>query len=197
MTRRKCLLLIALGLLAPMATLVGVLSLRPGVYLPAHQHCIKMAGMEMHRYAADHDGRLPSHPEGYGNALLLLGEDSWPMLTGPGYDVQAFHRARAGGRGLAEDDCGRVYVQGLHAKSSNTSELVILFDKLSTPGGDHCHLPARLWASRCREVLYVDGHVNVIGDDRWPAFAAEQINLLVAAGIPRAEAERLYGQAQP
>ena len=34
--------------------------------------------------------------------------------------------------------------------------------------------------------------MQFIRDSEWPAFAAKQIKLLEAAGIPKAEAERLY-----
>jgi hypothetical protein len=175
-----------------LAGLVGILSFRPHVYLPAHRHCIKFAGLELHTYADAHGGRFPTHPAGYGNALLLLNEEAFHALTGPGYDPAALRGAKAAGWGLPEDLCGRVYVQGLTTRTEG--QVAILFDKLSTPGGDHCHLPARLWAARGREVLHTDGSFEFVPDSRWPAFAADQIELLVQNGIPRAEAERLYAQ---
>ncbi|MGE3808618.1 MAG: hypothetical protein AB7K24_28465 [Gemmataceae bacterium] len=192
MSRKKRLFLISLVLAAPLITTVAVASFRPYVFLPAHQHCIKMAGMALHEYAETNQGRFPSHAEGYGNALLLIQENWWHAMTGPGYDVAAFREAQVSGRGLSEEQCGRVYVQGLNANTSG--EVVVLFDKLSTPGGDHSRLPARLFMARRREVLHVDGHMDVVSDENWSAFAAGQIELLVKAGIPRAEAERLYAQ---
>ena len=178
---------------AGLALTVGVLSLRPGVYMPAHRHCIKFAGMELVRYAQDHDGRFPTHPSGYGDALLLLDEESWASLTGPGYNTSAFQEAKATGRGLPEALCGRVYIQGLSRRSSPT--VAVLFDKLATPGGDHCHLPMRLVATRGREVLFIDGHFEFVPDADWPAFAERQVDLLVSEGVRRDEAERLYAQA--
>ena len=172
--------------------LVVVLSLRPGVYLPVHRHCMHVAALELRTYALSHGDRFPQHPKGYGNALLLLREDSWPYLTGPGYDVAVFQDAKAAGKELPEELCGRVYVQGLTTDCD--ARLVVLFDKLATPGGDHCHFPVRLWAPRGREALHVDGHIEFVSDENWSAFAEEQINLLVREGIPRAEAERLYAQ---
>jgi hypothetical protein len=88
-----------------------------------------------------------------------------------------------------------VYVRGLTTQSDG--RLAILFDKRSTPGGDHCHLPARLWEARGREVLYRDGSMGFVRDGDWPAFAAEQVELLVRESISRAEAERLYAQTTP
>jgi hypothetical protein len=192
--RRKKLLWIVLPVLA-LVLLVGLPSLRPGVYLPAHRHCIKFAGMQLHSYADAHGGRYPDHPAGYGDALLLMDEETYNALTGPGYDPAVFREAKAAGRGLPEEACGRVYVRGLTTKVS--SRVALLFDKRSTPGGDHCHWPLRLWARRGREVGFPDGSFQFVRDSEWPAFAAEQTELLVGAGIPRAEAERLYAQVIP
>jgi hypothetical protein len=179
-----------------LAIAVGVPSFRPDVYLPAHRHCIKQAGMALLNYADANGGRFPVHPGGYGDALLLAADaENCHALTGPGYDPAAFRDALAAGRGLPEALCGRVYVPGL---SLNTSaEVVILFDKRSTPGGDHCHWPLRLWASRGREVLFRDGSMRFIRDSKWPEFVAEQTEELVRAGIPRAEVERLFARAVP
>lgn len=155
-----------------------------------HAHCIKIAGMELERYAEENGGRFPSHPKGYGNALLLLNEECYSTLTGPGYDAEPFHRAKRDGTGLPEEECGRVYVQGLSRKSD--PELALLFDKLPTPGGDHCHFPFRLWASRGREVWFVGEHLRFVAERDWPAFAEQQVERLVREGFARGEAERLF-----
>lgn len=158
-----------------------------------HAHCMPAAVLAFHEYANKHDGRFPFHPRGYGNALLLMDEMYYPNLTGPGYDVQPFLEAKRNGTDLAEDDCGRVYVQGLSLKPKcGLSNIVILFDKLPTPGGDHMPLPGRIWAPLGREVGYADASHRFIRETDWPAFAAEQIEILVKEGIARAEAERLY-----
>jgi hypothetical protein len=158
-----------------------------------HAHCIKQVGLALHGYAADHHGRFPEHPKGYGNALLLLTpytEGTFHSLTGPGYDETPLRIAKENGTDLSEDDCGRVYIQGLTAKTG--SAVVVMFDKLPTPGGDHCHFPARLYAPLGREVVFCDAHSQFIPETEWPAFAKEQIELLAKEGIPRQEAERLY-----
>ena len=82
-------------------------------------------------------------------------------------------------------------MQGLTIKSN--PDLVILFDKVPTPGGDHCHFPRRLWAEYCRDVPYADCRNGLVRESEWPDFARKQVELLVKEGIARAEAERLYG----
>ena len=122
--------------------------------------------------------------------MLLLSDDSLHTFTGPGYDPAPLREAKRTGRDLPEDECGRVYIQGLTRKSN--PELALLFDKLPTPGGDHCHLPVRLWAPLGREVLLVGlGHTFVREND-WPEFASKQVELLVQEGYDRQEAEWLY-----
>jgi hypothetical protein len=120
----------------------------------------------------------------------LWNEESFHTLTGPGYDAAPFHEAKRKGQELSEEDCGRVYIQGLTTKSN--SNIVVLFDKIPTPGGDHCHFPHRLWAPLCREVWTVGRFSMEIEESEWPEFAQKQIELLVQEGIPRNEAERLY-----
>lgn len=155
-----------------------------------HAHCMKIGYFALLDYADSHDGKFPQHSGGYGNALLLLREDDYLFVTGPGYDVAPFREAKRTGAELAEHDCGRVYVQGLTRKSD--SRIVILFDKLPTPGGDHCHIIARLLAPLGREVTNVSGEMQFIQERNWSEFSVQQVELLVGAGFPRAEAERLY-----
>jgi hypothetical protein len=66
------------------------------VFLQAHAHCIKYAGVSLHHYADEHQGRFPAHPRSYGNALLLMDEDCFHALTGPGYDAAALRDAKRG-----------------------------------------------------------------------------------------------------
>lgn len=181
------LLLVALVLLGAGWVYVRM---HPLEFMPAHRHCIKIAGLQLANYADGHNGQFPTHPKGYGNALLLVDADCFPMLTGPGYDATPFHKAKLSGQGLAEEDCGRVYVQGL--KTTSNSEIAILFDKLPTPGGDHCHLPWRLRAPLGREVWLIGCTHLFVLESEWPEFAKKQVELLVKEGINRQEAERLY-----
>jgi hypothetical protein len=116
----------------------------------------------------------------------------WACLTGPGYDAKPFKEAFATGSHLPEEKCGRVYVQGL--SKSNDPTIAMLFDKLPTPGGDHCHGFYRLWAPLVREVCLCDGSITNVLEASWPEFSRRQIDLLVEAGIDRKEAERLYGR---
>jgi len=78
--------------------------------MEVHAHCIKYAGLELEQYASEHGGRFPSHPKGYPSALLLMNEDCFHALTGPGYDAAPLREAKRIGAELAEADCGRVYV---------------------------------------------------------------------------------------
>lgn len=61
------------------------------------------------------------------------------------------------------------------------------------PYRSHCHLPARLWEPLGREVQLIAGK-KYITNDKWNAFAKDQIELLVKAGIPREKAEWYYNQ---
>lgn len=157
-----------------------------------HAHCIKQSGMDLKNYCIDHDGDFPVHTNGYGDALLLL-PDAWlPSLTGPGYSVVAFEKALASGGNMPESECGRVYVQGL--SNSNDPGIVILFDKLPTPGGDHCPGLYRIFRPLVRELMCVDGSMQIIQERDWPEFSRKQIELLVKAGIPRSQAEACYAE---
>jgi hypothetical protein len=161
-----------------------------------HAHCMPQAGGALWNYALDHDGHFPYHPNGYGDALLLLTNEMgsyWGPLTGPAYDSRVFAAAVLAGRHLPEQACGRVYVQGL--STNNDPQIVILFDKVAAPP-DHCHFPERLWRGFVREVCFVDGTWRTVSVARWPDFARQQIDLLVTDGFSRHQAEQLYGQAK-
>ena len=158
-----------------------------------HAHCIALAGLSFETYAQEHAGRYPFSTNGYGDALLELEEATnayWACYTGPGYTSLIFETAAKTGGHVPEEACGRVYIQGL-AKSDNP-EIAIFFDKLATPGGDHCHLFRRVWTPLAREIVTIGGGHNLIWKSDWPQFATNQIRLLTEAGIPKQEAERLY-----
>ena len=93
---------------------------------------------------------------------------------------------------MPEAQCGRVYVQGLSV--TNDPEIIILFDKIPSPG-DHMHLFSRIEAPLVREVVKVGG-VDIIPETEWPIVAKRQIELLVAAGIARERAEMYYSKPQ-
>jgi hypothetical protein len=138
----------------------------------SHAHCITFADLSFAGYAMDHGGRFPYSTNGYGDALLLMNEElggGWYSVTGPGYTAAVFEKALKTGGHVAEEACGRVYVQGL--TTNNDGAIAILFDKIATPiGGGHSFV----WKSE------------------WQQFATNQIRLLTEAGIPKQEAERLY-----
>jgi hypothetical protein len=160
-----------------------------------HAHCIVITGLAFDSYAAEHGGRYPMDTNGYGNALLQLTNymgDFWAGYTGPGYDGKVFADAARTGHHVPEAECGRVYVQGL-AQADNP-DIALFFDKMPSPGGDHCHFPFRLYAPLAREVWTIGSGHRVIRESDWNAFATNQVQLLVAAGIPREQAEAYYSE---
>jgi hypothetical protein len=160
-----------------------------------HAHCIVQTGSAFRNYADDHNGHFPFSTNGYGDALLLLSNyvgDFWACLTGPGYDGQVFAMAAQTGQHIPEIECGRVYVQGL-TKSDNP-EIALLFDKMPSPGGDHCTGFHRIRAPLSREVLLIDSSRQVVKESEWDAFAKRQVDLLLAAGIKRSQAEKYYSE---
>jgi hypothetical protein len=158
--------------------------------MEAHAHCILFGGMQLDEFARKHEGQYPYHPKGYANALLLMDKDCFSSLTGPGYGAEALREAKRTGSELSEAECGRVYVQGLTNNSNR--QLALLFDKLPTPGGDHCHLPRRLWAPLGREVWTIGMDHLFVRESDWEDFASTQVDLLVQEGIERQEALRLF-----
>ena len=131
----------------------------------AHEHCIKQAG-----YLGDTDGVYNTGP-----------------ITGPGDKGEVFKRALKTGERIPEEQCSRIYIQGL--SETNDPQIAILFDKKSCPGGDHFRRP---WGPLEREVCLLDGSMQGVFDKRWPEFSSNQVELLVQAGIPRAAAKKYY-----
>jgi len=141
-----------------------------------HAHCMKSAGLGLESYAADHGGRFPFHANGCSAALALASSGGYcsdSELTGPGY-------------------VRRVYVQGLNR--TNDGEIAILFDKVPTPGGDHCHFFHRMRAASGREVYTIGSGMRFIPEREWSKYTREQVSLLVAAGISRPQAEAYYSE---
>jgi len=195
--KRKKILIIGCGAIA--AAAVIYVRARPTVFNESflgHAHCIKLTSIALDGYAAEHDGRFPVATNGYGNALLQLTNygGCWEAFTGPGYDGKVFEEAARTGRRIPESECGRVYVQGL--SETNNPEIALFFDKLPSPGGDHCHFPWRLYAPLAREVCTIgNGGYRVIRESQWKAYATNQIELLVATGIPRERAQEYYAES--
>jgi len=161
-----------------------------------HAHCMPQAGGAFRTYAVDNGGRFPYHTNGYGDALLLMTNEMgnfWGPLTGPGYDAEVFAQAARTGHHISERACGRVYVQGL--SETNNPDIAILFDKVAAPP-DHCHFPRRLWWGFVREVCFVDGSWRMVPVAEWSGFARRQVELLVADGFPRAQAQQLYEEVR-
>lgn len=193
--RKKILTVLFCGAVGVVVLCVFYVKTHPLVFNESflgHAHCMKGGGLGLMAYAHDHGGRFPFHTNGYGDALLLV-NDGWDeALTGPGYNARVFERARKTGADAPEVEFGRVYVQGL--SDTNDAEIAILFDKLPTPGGDHCHLFRRMRAQLGREVWTIGGGMVFIAENKWPAYSKSQIESLVAAGISRREAEVYYAE---
>jgi hypothetical protein len=144
----------------------------------------------LEQYAQEHGGRFPYHTNGYGDAVLLIPDVWLGCFSGPGYDTKAWEQGQRTGGNVPEDQCGRVYVQGLSV--TNDPEIIILFDKIPSPG-DHRHFFSRVGAPPVREVVKIGG-VEILPESEWPAVARRQIELLVAAGIAREQAEMYYSE---
>ncbi len=155
-----------------------------------HRHCIKVAGSAFRDYAEAHGGTLPFHTNGFGDAMLLLVKEqqlpgvAW--ICGPGDDGTVLSNALVHGLDVPEAQCSRVYVQGL--SETNDPAICILFDRRSVPGGDHFYGSGR----PIRELCMLDGIMETVTDEQWPAFCRRQVELLVAAGWTRKQAEEYY-----
>lgn len=156
-----------------------------------HAHCIAAAELAFAEYHAK-NGAFPSHVDGYGDALLLLPEVYDYALTGPGYTAAPFKRARARGENLNEAECGRTYIQGLSLRMKSKTDPILLYDKLPTPGGDHCHYFFRLWTPLGREVLYMRGGHRFVSESAWPKVARQQVATLIELGFTQQQAEACY-----
>ena len=198
--KRRWLIVVLLAPLAIVAVLIIAYQvdrrLRPNLYRPGHRHCIKQTGLGFKMYAGDHIEHWPSHTNGYGDALLLTLpylNNAYSLLTGPGFDSAVFEHAHKTGTDVPEEECGRVYIQGL--TESNAPNLIVLFDKRPSRGGDHC--PARPFFPRplLREVLFHDAHSEVYLEQDWPSVVTQQVEWLVDAWFKKLRCERELVQA--
>ena len=157
----------------------------------SHQHCIKVSGSMLEAYATDHEGRFPFHTNGFGDALaLLVAEDDYNARYFVGVDDDgAWLRTAATNHAhVTEDQCTRIYVQGL--TETNNPMVAILFDRYAVRGGDHFRgVPGQPYL---REVCLLDGSMQTVSLSHWPSYASNQVELLVREGIPRTAAEAYY-----
>ncbi|HTI97511.1 MAG TPA: hypothetical protein VL527_01310 [Dongiaceae bacterium] len=145
-------------------------------------------------FAKDHGGQLPFSTNGFGEALLLLAKDYSAYIQnvcGPDDDGHLYWAALTNHTVLPENQCTRVYIQGL--SEENDPQICILFDRDSHKGGDHQRSP---WGHPLREVCLVDGSMRIIPDETWPEFSRKQVDLLVAAGFARTNALGYYPAAR-
>jgi hypothetical protein len=184
-------LFIAGGLLALVACVGGAWLHHLG---KVHRHCMKIAGLVLRDYASEHGGAFPHHTNGFGDALLsLVREDpsNVPFICGPGDDGHVFSHALAHALHVPEEQCSRVYVQGL--TETNYPGICVLFDRRSVPGGDHFYGSGK----PVREACLLDGSMQTIPDGRWAEFSRQQVEPLIEAGFTREKALQYYPGAAP
>jgi hypothetical protein len=179
MTRRKKWFIAGSLILVPVFFVSAIIFMAASNVFHAHEHCIKQAGLALKTYALDNDGRFPCDTNGFGNALLLLvtggylgdtnGHGIGP-ITGPGDDGSLFKQALKTGAPIPEQQCSRIYIQGL--SETNNLQIAILWDKKSTPGGDHFRRP---WGPLLREVCLLDGSMQVVSEKSWAGFVSNQV----------------------
>jgi hypothetical protein len=156
----------------------------------AHEHCIKGTGLDLRTYAIDHNGRFPFHTNGFGDAIVAILREgqAYPYeFTAPGDDGSSLKECLKTGAHMPEERCTRAYVQGLG--DTNNPQIALVFDRYPMRGGDHFRRP---WGPLLREVAMLDGSMEVIREEKWPEFRRKQIELLIAEGISRTRAEKLY-----
>ncbi len=156
----------------------------------AHEHCMKGAGLSLSQFALEHKGKYPFHTNGFGDALIVLLKelpDDPRLFTAPGDDGSLLKKYLKTEGDVPEERCTRAYVQGL--SESNNPDIALLFDRYPTRGGDHFRRP---WGPPLREVWLLGGGHSILNESAWPEFARKQIELLVAEGIPRSEAEKYF-----
>lgn len=178
---------------------VGLVSMLGGVIWwhwflhPGHQHCIKGAMFVLSSYEERHNGKYPSSPKGWGDALLELAsspEDvEWiPLFVGVDDDGSRLIEALRTGKDVDEAACTRIYVQGL-SKDSDPA-IAILFDRYAVKGGDHFRdAPGQ---ARLREVITLGWSMWHIKEPDWPAFVSQQRELLLKEGFSEAEIDGFY-----
>jgi hypothetical protein len=177
-------------LMVPLVAVLAFVCMGAFNLFHSHEHCIKSAGLGFQAYAHEHQGSFPSNTNGFGNALLVLVKGGYCTIgeiTGPGDDGRVFGEAMKTGAPIPEERCSRVYIQGL--SGNDNPQIALLFDKKPTHGGDHFRRP---WRPLLREVSLLDGSMQAILEKNWPAFASNQVELLVQAGIVRTAAQHYY-----
>ena len=190
--RRKAIVGVAATLLLLTGLSAWFVSAHPLVFNESffgHAHCIACVYTGLGQYAAEHGGAYPVHTNGYADALAMIYGGTW-MLTGPGYTERLPDEVKQSD--IPESKCGRVYVQGL--SKGCDPHIAFVFDKKATPGGDHCHGFNRLRAPLGREVVFVGEGLDFIPCSEWTGFASNQIDRLVAGGMPRVRACWYYDQ---
>lgn len=131
--------------------------------------CNKQIGTALYFYAGDHNGRFPAGEASPEASLSLLYEyaRSPALLAGKGASVERARAVLEGGGLLGPDNCNWYYVEGL--TTTDSVDLLILWDKIPGLGHNCERLP-----DGGHEVLFLDGHGEVIPESEWLQFLADQ-----------------------
>jgi len=148
---------------------------------PSHC-CIKGLGLALWNYADTHDGLFPrgeATPEASLSLLARqgLGFDGEPkqaveILRGKTVPADKVQGRLAAGKLLDPETCGWHYVEGL--TTNDDPALAIVWDKVGLG-----HNGERL-SDGGHEVLFVDGHRQMVSGKDWPEFLDRQKKQLAA-----------------
>lgn len=147
--------------------------------------CAKILGISLRLFADDYQGWLP-----YGQAtpeasLSLLAKDDkgvqW-VLRGKHLPQATVDEALRRDGVLGPDSCGWHYVEGL--REGDDPRLAVLWDKVTGLGHNGDRVRGTL-----HEVVFLDGSERFIMREGWPAFMAEQKQLLAEVMAQRTKAD--------
>jgi hypothetical protein len=141
--------------------------------------CIIFMTFALEDYARDHGGHFPAgeaSPEASLSLLYKKGYVAAWHVRGKSVPVETAQRILEGGGLLGPDTCGWHYVEGLTL--ADDARLAILWDKVG--GVAHGGQQTR---DGGRDVLFAGGNRDWVTADQWPAFLAEQAQLLAGRSL--------------
>jgi len=143
--------------------------------------CSKALGLELRLYANDHDGWYPygmKTPEASLSLLCTNNSSVQGILRGKHLPQEVVDRALANNGLLGPASCGWHYIEGL--REEDDPQLAVLWDRII--GLDH---NGRLKSGLQHEVITVDGSMQYISKQNWPAFVQQQKRLLAETAANR------------
>lgn len=162
-----------LALLAVMICGAAALAVRQysRQYPYGREHCCdKALGLALLNYAHDNGGRFPAGgatPEASLSLLYPKYLDA-SILRGKGCPEEPVRKLLEAGQPLTPATCGWQYVDGLTLSQTNSSRLVIFWDKI---GLDH---NSGILPHGGHSVTFMDAHGMIINQPEWQRFIAEQ-----------------------